>query len=231
MPKRRNLASKIANKEDFKRLLDAVISDLGRVNDNLTLFRSLARAQTTYWRGMSYSQAFWSTTMGALQDAALYGLARAYDQDDDALSLRTLLETIETPAAFLTRTGDFDVQQLELDLAFAHRDTNQPVRHLMMWRHKFFAHRDPIKILNGQTLADDYPLTWEDIDSLVETGFRIANRYGIEFFNSSTLRHVHGHKDYLRTLKILQAHGEAAYANVNEQLQRAAAEAAAATGE
>jgi len=222
----RTLASRIRTEEQFKTLLTTLSLDLGRVSDYLWLFKTLVEAQREYWRGMSQSPAFWSTVMGALHDAGFHGLARAYDLKDDALTLRTLLETIESSPSFLSRPANFDQPQLQKDLEFVHHDTNEAVAHLMLWRHKFFAHRDAGKILKGWTLAEDAPLTNADITALVENGFGILNRYGYIFFNTETARHVHGHMDYLRVLETLQRDAEARQAKFTEQLQRAEAEAA-----
>jgi hypothetical protein len=163
----RKLVSRINTQEEFKLLLNTLSHDLGRVNDYLTLFKNLLEAQKgKYWRGMSQSQAFWSTVLGALQDGTLHGLARAYDQNDDALTIRTLLETIESDPAFLSRPQDFDLKQLQTDLEYVHHDTNEAVKHLMIWRHKLFAHRDPEKIINSTTLGENFPITWDDVDAL-----------------------------------------------------------------
>jgi hypothetical protein len=217
----RKLVAKIDTEEEFKLLLNVLLSDLGHVNDYLTLYENLGKSLDGHWRGMSGSQAFWSTVYRALSDAALYGLARAYDQNDDALTLRTLLETIASDPAFLRRPEDFDRNQLEEDLRVVHHDTNRAVDHLMMWRHKFFAHRDPKKIINLQKLSDDYPITWDEIRTLVDTGLTIGNRYGLAFFRTATSRNVHGHQDYQIVLNVLEGHYAAVHARIMEQLRSA----------
>jgi hypothetical protein len=210
----------VQTEEQFKTLLNVLISDLGKVNDYLTLFKNLVDGQQEYWRGMAGAPAFWSTTRQALQDAALYGLARAYDWRDDALTLKTMLKTIESAPSFLTHPEDFDTAQLAADLIFVQRETNPVVMRLMVWRNKFFAHRDPIKIIDARKLSDDHPLAWTDIDSLLDTGFRILNRYSIDFFRTSTLANVHGHQDYLTVLKTLQQDAEAHYNQLQEEIRR-----------
>jgi AbiU2 len=224
----RTLASRMQTEDQFKTLLTTLSNDLGRVNDYLTLLRNLAEAQRgAYWRGMSQSQAFWSTVMRGLHDAALHGLARAYDHHADLLTLTTLLEVIDANPSFLTRPTDFDVEQLRNDVAFVHRDTNSAVARLRLWRNKFLAHRDAGKILDSWTLAEDAPLTDEDVKSLVENGFAILNRYGFALFNTGTTRDVHGHEDYVRVLKTLQESADTFVARFEEQLRRAKEEEAA----
>ena len=223
----RPLASRVRTQDEFKTLLTTLSMDLGKVTDYLTLVRSLAEAQRgSHWRGMSQSPAFWSTVMWGLHDAGFHGLARAYDQQADALTLRTLLETIKANPPFLSRPVDFDGEQFQKDLKFVDHHTNQAVAHLMIWRHKFFAHRDAGKILNGWTLAEDAALTDADVTSLVEDGFAILNRYRFAFFNTGTSRHVHRHEDYMRLLDTLQAPADESHRQLMEQLRQAEAEAA-----
>jgi hypothetical protein len=217
--------------DQFKTLIATLSSDLGKVNDYLTLLGNLAAAQRgAYSRGMSQSPAFWSTVMWALHDAAFHGLARAYDQNDDALTLRTLIEVIDANPSFLSRPEDFDAEQLRSDLAFVRHDTNDAVAHLMLWRHKFLAHRDAGKILRGWTLAEDAPLTTEDVNSLVENGFAILNRYGLAFFNTASARHVHGHDDYTGVLRTLEAGATAQLRRVEEEGARVVATSSSESG-
>lgn len=128
---------------------------------------------------------------------------------------------IDANPSFLTRPADFDVQQLRADVAFVDEDTNEAVAHLRMWRHKFLTHRDAGKIPDGWTLAEDAPLTTEDVNSLIGNGFTIVNRYGFGFFSTGTSRNVHGHGDYIRVLKTLQQSAEAFAAPLDEQLRQA----------
>ena len=114
--------------------------------------------------------------------------------------------------------------QLAADLEFVNRATNPAVMRLIIWRDKLFAHRDPIKIIDSRKLSEEHPITWEEIDSLLTTGFQILNRYSIEFFNTSTLANVHGYQDYLNVLKVLEDHQHAAHDRLQEEIRRLEAE-------
>lgn len=41
-------------------------------------------------------------------------------------------------------------------------------------------------------MGDDYPITYDDIDTLLDNGFRIVNRYSVAFFSISNLRNIIG---------------------------------------
>src|SRR5262249_487681 len=119
-----------------------------------------------------------------------------------------------------TSADAIDDAQIDQDLASVRHETSRTVKHLMMWRHKLFAHRDAEKIISARTLADDYPITYDDIEALLETGFRILNPYNVAFFNTSSLREITGADDYLKVLKTLQGDVEAREARLKEEIRR-----------
>jgi len=91
----------------------------------------------------------------AHEDVVLFRLCRVYDQELNALSLRTLLLRIqETPAdarpneGVASALGASELMNNALepaiaaDLEFVEQSSNDRVKRLMMWRHKEIAHRD-----------------------------------------------------------------------------------------
>jgi hypothetical protein len=206
----RKLAAKITTKKQFQLLLEVLALDLVVVSHQWTLYKNLSRAERgAYGHAMSGSPTFWSSVKGALQNAALYDLARAYDQNAGPLTLRTVLVTIKANPPFLLRPADFDVDQLNTDLLVVEENTNRAVEHLMMWRNNVFAHRDATKIIDGRRVVDRYPLTHGDIDSLLDNAFAIVNRYGRGLFGTGIYRRIAGDDDYIHVLNTLQAHHDA----------------------
>jgi len=206
---RKTLANKIRSEQDLKRLIDVIAGDLGRVQDYLNLFHRLMKAkQGRYTLAVSQSQTFWSLVYGGLHDAALAGLCRVYDQTnrDDVLTLRSLLETIQARPAFLpANASKITAARIRRDINSVSKEQSQAVDHLSKWRNKIYAHRDATKILGALTLAVDAPLTYRDIDTLLQRGFTIVNRYSVILFNSSHLRKgLIGADDYLSVLQTLQ---------------------------
>ena len=135
--------TQVQTREEFQRLLNTLASDLGRVTDRFTLYRKLSTArQSSHGKAFVNAPSFWSVVLGSLHDAALHGLARAYDQrkQNDVLTLRTLLDTIQSEPPFLMDGIRLDHQQLKADVRAVSHKTNPSVNHLMMWRNKLFAH-------------------------------------------------------------------------------------------
>ena len=84
------------------------------------------------------------------------------------------------------------------------------VEHLMMWRHKVYAHKDSGKVISSRRLSDEYPITYNDVDALLSKGFDIVNRFSVAFFSRSYKPPIVGGDDYLKVLETLQQHAEAA---------------------
>lgn len=221
MARKKLMNNTVRSEADFKKVLAAICLDLGQAIDYFTLFKNLMTAkQGTYTKAVSQSQTFWSLVYGGLHEATLFRLCRAYDQHDGALTMRTLLETIRLNPAFLPTTADpVDEAQLLKDLESVSHETSRTVKHLMMWRHKLFAHRDAEKIVSDRTLSDDYPITYDEVDALLNNGFRIVNRYSVAFFNTSSLPAIIGADDYLKVLKTLQEDVEDYEARLLEEIR------------
>lgn len=221
-PRKTLMNDAIRSEADFRKALVTIALDLGQALDHFTLFKNLMAAkQGAFTKAVSQSQTFWSLVYGALQDATLFRLCRAYDQHQGALTLRTLLETIQSRPAFLSATSHpLDEAQLAVDLASVGHDTSRTVKHLMMWRHKLIAHRDAGKAVGARTLGEDYPITYDELDALLENGFRIVNRYSVAFFSTSNLPAIVGADDYLTLLKTLQEDVERHEARLEDDVRR-----------
>ncbi len=204
MPRLPTVISKIKNVQHFKAVLDTLRHDLSDAHDHYTLFRNLLAAKEgEYTKAVSQSQTFWSLVYRANLDAAVFRLCRVYDQEKNALTLRSLLETIQSRPRYLP-SPSVPLKEMELDgsLKWASHESNPVVKNLMIWRHKVYAHRDVEKAISGDMVA--YPITHDDIRALLDKGFEIVNRYGVAFFRDSLLRDVMNSNDYLKVLRTLQ---------------------------
>jgi hypothetical protein len=218
---------KIRTVDEFELVLKTLCLDLATASDHYALFQKLLAAREgAYSKALSQSQTFWSLTYDAHFETAVFRLCRAYDQDSDALALKGFLEAIRANPGFLPTPQVFqrlDQKQLDADLEWVSQDTNQVVKHLMMWRHKVYAHRDIRKTVSGD-LAADYPVTHDDVANLLEQGFSIVNRYNAVFFRSHFAREILGLEDYQKVLRILQDRVEMWEAQFEAERQRAARE-------
>jgi hypothetical protein len=102
-----------------------------------------------------------------------------------------------------------DPEQLQDDKDLVSEDSNPLVKNLMMWRHLFVAHRDTGKLLKGIALGEQYPLTFTDVQTLLDNGLRIVNRYSILFIATSHVSAIIGHDDYLKVLEAIREHPNA----------------------
>jgi|ERR1051325_4524223 hypothetical protein len=202
----KDAADEIETSEQFKTLLNTICQDLGRVLDKWTLFNGLMDAQRgAFTKALSQSQSFWSMVEGALIEATLFGLCRAYDDHLEALTLRTIIRTLQRRPAFLTDLPVISDERLQADLKAVDRRESQTVKHLLIWRDNLYAHRNAQKIIDGTIYGDKYPITYDDVNALLDNGFRIVNGYSAELFRVSNLPKMIGADDYLDVLQTLQA--------------------------
>jgi AbiU2 len=220
--------TRIRSTEEFKTVVDTLCLDLADANDHYALHRKLLAAKEgAYTKALSQSQTFWSLTYGAHFDAAVFRLCRAYDQNPTNLALVGLLEAIDSRSPFLPQPAGFntlDLSQLANDMNWVREESNSVVRHLMMWRHKVYAHRDVRKTI-GRDLAETHPVTHADVTALLERGFEIVNRYNRVLFANSFSREVTGLADYEKVLRTLQDRVELREAQFQAEVERAKREA------
>lgn len=123
--------TQVQKRDEFQVLLNTLAGDLGRVNDRVTLYRKLTRARkSSHSKAFINAPTFWSLVLGTLQDAALQGLARAYDQreNNDVITLKTALDTIHSQPRFLLDGITLDYNQLKADLRSVSHRTNSSVK-------------------------------------------------------------------------------------------------------
>jgi hypothetical protein len=215
----KELIRRIRDEKQLQLLVHTLAGDLGRANDYLTLWSGLIDEQRRYWRAVAQAQTFWHVVRGALQDAGLQGLAKAYDDHRTALSLRTLLLTVESKPTFLAASEAVDIAQLNQDLEFVDHRTNPSVKHLMFWRNSLLAHRDAAKIIDGWTLSERAPLSSKEVRTLIDGGLEIVNRYSLVFFRSTTIADIHGHDDFLNILQIVHTAAERKHEEILQQIR------------
>ena len=230
----------IRDAQEFHTLLTALIGEITQAQDHFRLHQDLKAARDgEYAKEFNESQTFWYLTQRAHLDATLQRLCKAYDQNSRSLNLRNLLDTIEAnqhhfdEADFRERLKDNpfveslaemarrpDRAQLQKDKRAVNEASNPLVKNLMMWRHLFIAHRDAGKLLKGVALGEKYPLTFMDVESLLDEGAHIVNRYGILFIAQSHSRAMVGHDDYLRVLEAVRAELTAQEASFQEDIRQ-----------
>ena len=78
------------------------------------------------------------------------------------------------------------------------------VKKLVIWRNNIFAHRTAANVVSQKNIADDYPLSKDDVSELLSRAMSILNRYSSLFRASSYTTQVIGHDDYLYVLETIK---------------------------
>lgn len=222
------------NEEEFKKLLDALSEDLLNAGHHFRLYRNLEESIEKYEQERKQCPAFWELTINAHLEVSLLYLCRAYDNyNTNALSLKELIKIIKKNTDLFQisnlqerfKSHDFpDIfvpvlneqlkqflqnqtlpDQLDEDWKFVSDNDksgkNSLVKKLIRVRGNFIAHRNI-----GQTLKDSLdPLTTEDVETLIEKGLEICNRYRALFDGSIKLPQlISGEDDYKWILKYIR---------------------------
>lgn len=214
---------RIASAEEFKRLLEALAFDVGSANIHWRLYRDLHAAlgedERIVWR---QSQTFWHLTLDAHTFSALQCLARAFDQNQSTLHLLSLLKTIEANLSlfsveefkkrlagnpFVESLAEYprvpDSVQLAKDIASC-SVSDARVKALVQHRGNIIAHRNARKTAAGRSLADEFALSVDDLEVLLDRAHEIVNRYSSLFAATTFSRQMIGHDDYKYIFKCVK---------------------------
>lgn len=236
--KRQGAKAKPWSHEQFKKAFRTLALDMGAAANHLDLRRRLGDAtEGPHQAAFDISPSFWWLTLNAHEDVTLFRICRVYDQDLNALSLRTLLLRIQdTPAdarpdeGVAGALGASDPMNKSLasaivgDLAFVEQSSNDTVKRLMMWRHKEIAHRDETFALHGG-LSDKFPITTTEIQQLIDEGMAIINRYYGAFFGVFYSHPPPDISDYERLLAAVAGDLERRRQTLRDEIARSKQEA------
>jgi hypothetical protein len=85
---------RVETEAQFDTLLASLSEDTVTASIHWTLCKDLWASVNEFVRELNQSPAFWSLTMNAHREVALFRLGRLFDQQRSALSLRSLVDTI-----------------------------------------------------------------------------------------------------------------------------------------
>ena len=160
------------------------------------------------------SNTFWSMTLDAHINTCMNILCRVYDQNNKSLHLRSWLHTIEENIhlfeeeefrkrlkgnAFVDSLAETsrkpDKAKLEKDIQLCSMD-DPLVKTLNIHRGSRIAHKNAKNIVAERYIGDDFPLTYTDIDTLLDRAKNILNRYSKLFTASINSMQIIGDDDY-----------------------------------
>jgi hypothetical protein len=196
----------ISGEAEFGALLGRLSDDIIEAPAFLRIDKQLTERFEKYSDEVSQAEFFWSMVATAVREAGLSRLGRIYDQyqreppRDSALSLRTLLATIEAnkplfdDAAVKQRVNPANasfaqsivpgshfpnLRTLTRDLALVSSD--DPLVHkIVLWRNKFGAHISPDQTMKKSPTNGALP-TADDALELCNRAFDVFNRYSSLF--------------------------------------------------
>ena len=226
----------VSNDAEFERLLKRLSEDIVEAPAFLRLDRLLYSKFKEYEREVNNSAFYWTFSVKAIREAGLVRIARIYDQEQSALSLRRLLLTIQANphffdddtvkrrvnpeyAATMTPSSHLpNPTQIANDLELV-SDDDPLVHKIVRWRNTSGAHISAKTTLKRPVIAD--PLTFEDADKLCSRAFDVFNRYTSLFHATTHSRMIIGEQGSVESVfKFLRLGFEAYDKQIEEEFER-----------
>lgn len=225
------VAFKVSDDVEMKRLVDGLAHDIIDAHIHYKMHNDLIEALKASPVALRESNTFWNLTISAHIRLSQTALTRAYDQEHQALHLRSWLTLIGdnlemfSEENFRKRMKDNpyveslaatyrvpDPVQLAADIALC--SSNDPLVNILV-RHRSAegAHRSGKLTAKGERISYSCPLTYDDFETLLNRALEILHRYTVLFLEASYSTNVIGRHDYKA---IIQA--------MNEQDDRRTAE-------
>jgi hypothetical protein len=205
-----------SNSEQFARLLDSLAADVLDAGYHLQLRIGLASAAREYRRELNQHRAFWHLTLNAQTAAVMAHLCRAYDQNQNSLSLLNLLETIRdnihlfggSPGSRLPAVVNPAAPKPDTTTLLQDRQSVSPkdplVARLVSLRGNLFAPRNAMNVVEELGLAARFAMTFEEVEELWRRGLSILNRYSQLFRHGPWASSLVGQDDYKELLQSLR---------------------------
>jgi len=201
----------LAGDVDLEKLLKRLSEDIVEAPAFLRLHTLLGVKFGKYQREVNQSAFFWTFSAKAILEAGLLRIARIYDQEQSALSLRRLLLTIQANPHFFEdesvkkrvnplyaegmQPGSHALKPNEIvaDLVLV-SDGDPLVDKIIRWRNTLGAHISPKRMLKNPPARFNF-LTPDDAFALCDRAFDVFNRYSSLFHATTHSRKIIGEDD------------------------------------
>jgi hypothetical protein len=226
--------------EEFKALFEALTNDFVTAKIHAKFLIDLNEVAPRYVPEINESVTFWQLTMRANLDAVIIRLCKAYEPHPQAVNLPNILDTIVAhPELFsdesfrarlqdnpyvenlVASRGTLDPIQLQKDRSFVSHQTNPIVKALMFWRNNLHVHQSRAHAIAPDTLDERYPLSSDDLETLLDEGMTILNRYAGMFNAIVYSTQIVGDDDFLGVLDAVKEARERRIVTFNERFRRA----------
>jgi hypothetical protein len=215
------LAIQVRDSADFQRILRALALELVDANISFKLHTNLIAAyEAEDGAAMREAWTFWSLTIQAHLDSAVFRLCRIYDQNNTHLGLRGFMHTIQSNQHLFSREqfaarmagracpdtlfegfAPLDRGQIEVDTAYVTRTSNPMVDRLIAVRHNYYSHRNAEDVVADNAVAEKYPHMRDEVGELLKVGLAIVNLYSNLFEANTWSSGIIGQNDYHYVLR------------------------------
>lgn len=205
---------RIQDAQEFQGLLESLAGDVVDAHIHFRLYRDLSDALRKHRNVVAQSEAFWSLTLQAHLHACVHRLCIVFDQEKSSLHLRSWLVTIKEnlhifdEENFRERLRDNpfvenlakdprrpDEADLDKDIALC--TVEDPlVKTLTIHRGSKVAHRSAKNVVAEKDVGDSHPLTFDDVEALLERSIGLLNKYSQLFASNTYSTQIIGHDDY-----------------------------------
>jgi hypothetical protein len=202
----------------FRKYHYKLINEILDARAHLNLWERLEKYKSTsYIAEFNTAVYFFTFTQKAHLDDALLTLSRIFDRNKTSLTIWKFLSFAEENIAIFSsqafiqrmkREPDYEkywknkinshkqitIQEIDEDKDKLNK-LNQILDNLTAWRRKVLAHLDRQFLLSGGIITNEHPLQIQQLHEIIETIFKILDRYLGAFDSSSDDEEISGEDD------------------------------------
>ncbi len=218
------MAIQVRDSAEFQRILRALALELVDANISFKLHTNLLAAYESESRAaMREAWTFWSLTIQAHLDSAVFRLCRIYDQNNKRLGLRGFMHTIQSNPHLFSKEqfsprmdgranadrlieafAPLGPRQIEVDMDYVTRTSNPMVNRLIAIRHNYYSHRNAEDVVADHAVSEKYPHMRDEVGELLNVGLAIVNLYSNLFDLNIWSSGIVGQDDYHYVLRAAQ---------------------------
>ncbi|MFB4168255.1 hypothetical protein [Virgibacillus sp. JSM 102003] len=185
--------------KQFVNDVEGLLEELYQLNSFYLLNKYLKQKsnQEDNLNAMNKAPAFFNLTIHSFQYSSIMGLAKIFEPASrDSKSINNFLNFVEsnhkkiflndsTTKKKLGRTLNIDESTI-----IKHKEklceVEPIVKNLLSWRDKSFAHNDKRYFKDREALGRDFPITYKEIENLIQLAAEILNTYQVGYNGNST---------------------------------------------
>ncbi|OGO06777.1 MAG: hypothetical protein A2Z76_04790 [Chloroflexi bacterium RBG_13_56_8b] len=202
--------------EYFKKYHEKLIWETQNTRAHLELWERLERYKSSHLKELNQAPHFFTFTIKAHLDDALLTLSRIVDRRlrHDPLSIWKFLNFVEqnydmfSTEAFCQRMmqkPNYDEHWTKSHEPITIKEINEDrqrltslenvISNIEKWRDKVIAHIDLKVVTRNKVISKEYPLKLQQLQEVIDTLFRILNRYSSAFESTSYTEQFVGEDD------------------------------------